>query len=221
MPIKFILVYLGVVLVLCLVSKVIKYFKRENIIETNEIIEETTKSKFSFKKINKESKKVEVESIKRDLNESDLDFRDFKNLNDFNYDNKRILDEFLRVMDDTKNSDFCIKLRNNFTSDVIYKLKTSNNMNEDIKVILNPRELKIYEGYKSINDAFILDDFINYLDELVKINDKKVTLFVTDKDIDDYTNYNVLTLVDEDIYKGIKIEYKGKLYDFSMSERGL
>ena len=65
-----------------------------------------------------------------------------------------------------------------------------------------------------------LQEFIDYLDQLVSLNDPTIKILVGDKKENyDYLSKHIKTIVSDDIYSGIKIVYKDKVYDFSLSER--
>ena len=85
---------------------------------------------------------------------------------------------------------------------------------------MNDEEYKIYELFKSVSANTSIDNFIDYLDQLVSLNDPTIRVMVGRKD-ENYNKYgkNVKTLYDSSIYRGIKIMYKNRVYDFSISER--
>ena len=67
-----------------------------------------------------------------------------------------------------------------------------------------------------------IDNFIDYLDQLVDLNNPKVKILVGNKseNYDHLGNY-IETVYDDKIYRGIKIVYRNKVYDFSLSERNV
>jgi len=73
-----------------------------------------------------------------------------------------------------------------------------------------------------LNGTFTIEDFVDYLDRLVDLNDPTITIYVSNKKENyDYLSKYVKTVVADDIYSGIKIVYKDKIYDFSLSERNV
>ena len=67
-----------------------------------------------------------------------------------------------------------------------------------------------------------LNDFLSYLDELITDSNPNITVLVGNKNMNfDYLSKYVKTIVADDIYKGIKIIYKNKVYDFSLNERNV
>ena len=83
---------------------------------------------------------------------------------------------------------------------------------------LNNEEYKVYEIFLSTN-KFNMEDFIDYLNRLIELNDPTVIILVSNKNINfDYIDQKIKTVVSEKIYRGIKILYKNKIYDFSLNE---
>ena len=64
--------------------------------------------------------------------------------------------------------------------------------------------------------------FVEYLDQLVNLNNPNIIVLVGNENENyDYISDYVNTKVSKDIYKGIKIIYKDKIYDFSLNERNI
>lgn len=190
------------------------------------------------------NKKVEVESIKNDIAESSVDFdvdiigvlasakyRD-KSLfeiekivdEEFSYDFEKIISEFIKQSNEAKDYDFCKKLRRKFSSKSIYEynLLTKMELEEKLDQVLNEKEKKILSTYRKTHKKFSLDEFVNYLDELVALNDPKIIVYVGNKNENyDHLSKLVKTKVDKNIYRGIKISYRGKIYDYSLNGRNL
>ena len=190
------------------------------------------------------NKKVEAQSIKNDMLNNPIDFdisiidvlsrTKYKDKSvfeieqmideEFDYDKEKIIEEFVKRADDSKNFDFCKKLSKKFTPKRIYDLKTlsKDELNVKLKKILDEEEYKIFELYRQTHEKCSLDGFINYLDELVELNDPTITVYVGNKNEKyDYLDKNIVTKVDKNIFRGIKIGYRGKIYDFSLNGRNL
>ena len=76
--------------------------------------------------------------------------------------------------------------------------------------VLDLRILKI--------DRFI-DFHSTYLNRLIELNDPTVVVLVPNDKVNyDYIDKNIKTKVSDGIYKGIKILYRNKVYDFSLNE---
>ena len=79
-------------------------------------------------------------------------------------------------------------------------------------------EYMVYEIFLASN-RFNMEDFIDYLNRLIELNDPTITVLVPSKNVNyDYIDKRVKTKVSENIYKGIKILYRNKIYDFSLNE---
>ena len=142
----------------------------------------------------------------------------------FNLDYEKIIKEFIKKAEQNNQFEFCEKIKNKFTSDEIYLLKslTKQKRDERIKEILNSQEYKIYNLYIEINKNNNIDGFIDYLNEIIDLNDPKITVYVGDKSQNfNYIDKNIQTVFKRDIYKGIKIKYHNKIYDYSLNERNV
>ena len=66
-------------------------------------------------------------------------------------------------------------------------------------------------------------NFLNYLDYQLQSQSPFIYVLVGNKQENyDYLSDKVKTIYDEKIYKGIKIKYRNKIYDYSISEgRGI
>ena len=137
---------------------------------------------------------------------------------------EELVKDFLTFCDDSKDYDFCLNLRKKFDSEKIYNLKSmlEQDMEEMLKTYLTEKEYKIYEAFKLIISEHTIENFVIYLDQLVDLNSPKVVILVGNK----HENYDHLsgyieTKYNDKIYRGIKIVYKNRIYDFSLSERNI
>lgn len=140
----------------------------------------------------------------------------------FDFDHEKIIKEFLKCVNNVDKYDFCLKLKEKFTSDVIYEVKTllDTELDTYMKKFLNSSEYDVYLLFKDLNNEFLIEDFVDYLDRLVDLNNPTITIYVSNKKENyDYLSKHIKTIVSDDIYSGIKIVYKDKVYDFSLSER--
>lgn len=142
----------------------------------------------------------------------------------FDIDYIGIIKEFLKNIHDDGTYKFVTELRNKFTSNTIYQLKilTEQEQMELLKKNLNSKEQQIYKAYLKVNNKHNIDSFIDYLNELIDLNNPNITIYVGDKteNYDHLSNY-IKTIYSKDIYKGIKIIYKNKIYDYSLNERNV
>ena len=137
---------------------------------------------------------------------------------------EELVKDFLTLCDDSNDYDFCLKLREKFNSDIIYKLKSMmpDEMEKELKEMLNKKEYKIYEAFKLVADDVNVSNFVDYLDQLVDLNNPKIKILVGNKGENyDHLSKYIETVYSDRIYKGIKIIYKNKVYDFSLSERNV
>ena len=137
---------------------------------------------------------------------------------------EELVKDFLALCDDRKDYDFCLNLRGKFSSDVIYNLKSmmSDKQEEELKKMLSNKEYKVYEAFKLVVSDHSIDNFIDYLDQLVDLNNPKITILVGNKSENyDHLSENIETVFNDKIYRGIKIIYRNKVYDFSLSERNV
>ena len=92
----------------------------------------------------------------------------------------------------------------------------------ELKRILDTKEYKVYETFRLVTSENSIENFIDYLDQLVDLNDPKVRIMVGNKSENyDHLSKNIETVYNDKIYRGIKIVYKNKVYDFSLSERNV
>lgn len=142
----------------------------------------------------------------------------------FDFDHEKLILNFLACVKNVDKYEFCLRLKEKFTSEVIYEIKTLLEFELDnfMKEFLTEKEYEIYILFKDLNGDFIIDDFVDYLDRLVDLNDPTITIYVSNKKENyDYLSQHIKTKVADDIYSGIKIVYKDKIYDFSLSERNV
>lgn len=137
---------------------------------------------------------------------------------------EELVKDFLHLCDDSSDYEFCLNMREKFDSDIIYKLKIMlpNDREKELKGMLSNKEYKIYEAFKLVANENNVDNFIDYLDQLVVLNNPKVTILVGNRSENyDHLSDNIETVFNDKIYRGIKIIYKNKVYDFSLSERNV
>ena len=137
---------------------------------------------------------------------------------------EELVKDFLALCDEDKDYDFCLNLRGKFSSDAIYDLKSmmSDKQEEELKKMLSNKEYKVYEAFKLVVSDHSIDNFIDYLDQLVNLNTPKITILVGNKSENyDHLSENIETVFNDKIYRGIKIIYRNKVYDFSLSERNV
>ena len=137
---------------------------------------------------------------------------------------EELIKDFLSLCNDKSDYDYCVKLRGKFDSDTIYKLKSTlpDDLESEIKKVLDKEEYKVYDAFKVITSDHSVESFILYLDQLCDLNSPHIKILVGNKSENyDHLSKYIETLYNEKIYRGIKIIYKSKVYDFSLSERNV
>ena len=165
----------------------------------NSIIDLLTETSYLDKNIFAINKKIEEKFI--------IDYED-------------LIRDFLANIKSDNMYDFSLKLRSKFTPSEIYKIEVMlpDEREEYLSKFLTSDEHKIYEIFLSSN-IFNMEDFIDYLNRLIELNDPTVTILVPNRNVNyDYIDKRIKTRVSDNIYKGIKILYRNKIYDFSLNE---
>lgn len=143
----------------------------------------------------------------------------------FQLDYVAILKKFLDSIDDNGTYKFCLTLRDKLTSDVIYTLKIMalDEQKEYLKKVLNEKEYLIYLLYLNMGmNKYSVDGFVEYVNELIDLNNPNILVYVGSKSENyDYLSSYVKTVYSKDIYKGIRIIYRKKIYDYSLNERNV
>lgn len=140
----------------------------------------------------------------------------------FNIDYVGLLKKFLEQVTNDGTYEFCINLKNKFTSELVYELKIMDLVEQDkfLETNLERLEYKIYKLYLCLAGmGASVDGFMEYLNELIDLNSPNVFVYVGSKSINyDYLSKYVKTIYSKDIYKGIKIIYRKRIYDYSLNE---
>lgn len=137
---------------------------------------------------------------------------------------EELVKDFLTFCDDSEDYQFCLDLRHKFDSNKIYELKSmiKDDYEKEMKRFLTNKEYKIYEAFKLIIEDHSIENFVIYLDQLVDLNSPKITILVGSKNENyDHLSDYIETKYSDKIYRGLKIIYKNKVYDFSLSERNI
>ena len=137
---------------------------------------------------------------------------------------EELVKDFLAFCNDSNDYDFFFFFRSKFNSEKIYNLKSmlESDMEEELKNYLTGKEYKIYEAFKLIINEHTIENFVIYLDQLVDLNSPKIIILVGNKHENyDHLSEYIETKYNDKIYRGIKIVYKNKVYDFSLSERNI
>ena len=131
-----------------------------------------------------------------------------------------LIKDFLSNIKEDNKYEFCTNLRNKFTPEEIYKIEVMlpDEREEYLNNFLSSSEHKVYDIFLSSN-VFNMEDFIDYLNRLIELNNPIITVLVPNNKINyDNIDKRIKTKVSDSIYKGIKILYRNKIYDFSLNE---
>lgn len=196
--------------------------------------------------INQELKEKELKREEQDTSASsknyDFDYRIIDLLNKTEYQDKNIfelnkeienkfvmdyeslLKKFIENINDDGRYKFCLDLKKKFTSEEIYKLKIMlpEEQEEYLKKILSENEYEVYDVYSKLENKPSIEGFLDYVNELIDLNNPFIEVYVGNKE----ENYNHLskyikTIYSKDIYKGIKVIYQKRIYDYSLNERNV
>ena len=142
--------------------------------------------------------------------------------NDFDLNYEKIILEFIKENVDDKDYNIALKIKKKFDRETIYQIESELDLEKSISNILEDEEKYIFDEYKKRNKVKKVNDFLNYLDELISVSSPYIEVQVSNSK----QNYNHLskyikTVVNDSIYKGIRIIYKNKVYDFSLNERNV
>ncbi len=142
----------------------------------------------------------------------------------FNIDYVSLLKKFVSNVHEDGTYQFCKSFREKLSSDEIYKLKMMNiqEQNEYMKNFLNDKEYEIYSLYLDISHDDNIDGFIDYINEMIDLNSPNIYVYVGKKEENyDYLSKYIKTIYSKNIYKGIKIIYRNRIYDYSLNERNV
>ena len=139
----------------------------------------------------------------------------------FKYDNDKIIKDFIKnVFDNEMLVVYAkyIKIEKKFTHDKVFKLLTkreSEQFSEVQKILGDSTE--ILDDFMMVNKKFNLKKFLSYLNRIISDLDPCIYVYVGNKE-ENYNHINkyIRTKYDKTIFKGLKIIYKRKLYDYSI-----
>jgi len=184
----------------------------ENNKEENESFDESDDTKSSDQKVIIETKEVEykVEDLLKKAKEID---------DKFEIDEQKIIENFLNNKIEQENKELYIELVNMYRS--------LSNMNDNKllkKVLINDVLNQVSDKMKDIilkyfghKKYILLVKLMDILEFEIKKNDPIVYIMVGKKNINyNYLSKRIRTLYNSRIYKGIKIIYHNKIYDYSL-----
>ena len=144
--------------------------------------------------------------------------------NKFVMDYESLLKKFIENINDDGRYQFCLNLKKKFNSEEIYKLKIMlpQEQVEYLKKILTEKEYEVYNIYSKLENKPSIDGFLDYINELIDLNNPNIVVYVGKKEENyDHLSKYIKTIYSKDIYKGIKVIYQKRIYDYSLNERNV
>lgn len=139
----------------------------------------------------------------------------------FNFDNRKIIAEFLKNKFDMnliEDYNRYSMIKDKFNQDIVFDILTKKESRqiEEVRELLGDSAFMLDDFMKG-NREFHLKKFISYLNQMIEDLDPYVYISVGDKS-ENYNDMNeyIRTEFDDSIFKGIRIVYRGKLYDYSI-----
>ncbi len=161
------------------------------------------------------------------MNKANYKYSDFLELqkkidNDFQINYENIVKKFVSEIEIDNDYILCSTIKEKLNSKVIYELNISPSLEDSMSNYFSKEEMEIYYRFKKETNLEDINSFINYLDELISVSSPYVLVYVSSPKYNfDHISKYVKTIVSDDIYKGIKIVFKNKVYDFSLNERNV
>ena len=187
------------------------------------------------KDIEEKQKELEKEVVRPEVNSKiylydikNIDFQDekiFTKMKEvdkrFNIDTVKLIKRFLNehFQDDTVlEYNKYMRVRDLFDQKMIFRLISmrSSEQEKEVKELL--RDLAyLVDDFKKKNKKFEVKKFISYFDDIISKVDPYVYVYVGSKD-ENYDSIDkfIRTKIDTNIYRGVSIVYKSKLYDYSL-----
>ena len=190
--------------------------------ERNKGLEENTQKVRNISSIPKSGSLVYVDE-KLDYQVSDLLSLVKKIEKGFVIDNEEIIKKFIEEKTETESARKYKKLKEvkDYIMELgIYQILTSNDEGylEHVEREIEKIDHKIYHRYIMSCDEFEIEDFLNYLENEMGTCDPTIYVIVGDQEENyDYIDERIQTIFDDKVYKGVKIIYKNRLYDYSLS----
>lgn len=148
-------------------------------------------------------------------------FQKYKHIKEnFSFNYNEIIKKFMdtSLTDENTNYKIALNIKNKFTNEEVYKIINlrEKEQKEYILNLLDLEEKKFLENFINL-DKFKVKKLITNLDTFLYKNDPKVYIYTGDKNTNyDEINSNIETVYDESINEGIRIHYKGIIYDYSL-----
>lgn len=141
---------------------------------------------------------------------------------EFDLDNDKIVAMFLRENQIEENDRIyleLVSLKQYIGQYEIYrKLSEDKHLLLELIQKLSPSSREKIEKYYLGTKKFSVNDFLEYLEVEIRKSDPVIYIEVGDKDLNyDQLDRRIKTIYNDKIYKGIRIRYQDKLYDYSLT----
>lgn len=141
---------------------------------------------------------------------------------EFDLDNDKIVAMFLRENQIEENDRIyleLVSLKQYIGQYEIYrKLSEDKHLLLELIQKLSPSSREKIEKYYLGTKRFSVNDFLEYLEVEIRKSDPVIYIEVGDKDLNyDQWDARIKTVYNDKIYKGIRIRYQDKLYDYSLT----
>ena len=138
----------------------------------------------------------------------------------FSFDYEEKIKKFLEseVTKDDGKFNVYLNIKNYFSHKTVYKISTygSNEQRIIVNGLLTEDEKNLVKDLLDTSKFNIVKS-INKIDDLIKNSDPKIYIYVSDKNMKfNDLDSNIETVFDEKLTEGFKVEYKGKVYDYSI-----
>lgn len=190
----------------------IKASAKEEVIKKEEKTEKPTKEKDNKVVYVEDKKNYEVDDILKIVKDVN---------NKFHLDKEDIINNFIK--NNTKTSDNTkykklIKIKEYINKIGMYEIiRCNEDKKNDIIKEITKIDSEFITDYQKLNEDNF-EEILNYLNLELSKNDPTIYVIVgKTKDNYDYLDKRIKTVHSEKIYKGMRIIYKNKMYDYSLS----
>ena len=141
---------------------------------------------------------------------------------EFDLDNDRIVTLFLKENQSRANEmvhQELLALKKYLGQYEVYrKISGNKQLLFDVIQRLSPASQERINQYHLATNRFNVNDFLEYLEVEIRKSDPVIYIEVGDKDLNyDQWDARIKTVYNDKIYKGIRIRYQDKLYDYSLT----
>lgn len=148
-------------------------------------------------------------------------FKNYKTIKEkFPTDYRLIIEKFIKnnLTEDREDYYIAFEIKKILTNDVIYKilnLRVNEQKNKFYSLLNSEQKQFISNVY--LKEKFDIKKIIMVLDDFLEKNDPKIYIYIgTEQNNLNINSDKIKVIIDSNINEGIKISYKGNLYDYSL-----